>query len=84
MQQSATQRVKVPPTFYLDHVSRDLPSGQIIKITKSYVEVEVTPEELAEILSDARHYADKYNGYAADYPGLVASAKATIRAIERQ
>lgn len=77
-------RAKVPPTFYYDHVSRDLPGGQIIKATKSYVEVELTTDEKAELLSDARHYADKWNGYAADYPGLVASAKATIRALERQ
>lgn len=73
---------RLPPTFYDDHVSRDLPSGEEVRRTKSHVFVNLTDEERAELLSDARHYASPSMGFSADYPGLVASARATIKALE--
>jgi len=76
------KRYRLPARFVLDHVSRGLlrPSA-VLRVTGRSVVLELTDAEAAELLSDARHYADQANGYAADYRGLVASAKATIRAL---
>lgn len=77
--ETMTSTFDIPPAFYWDHVYRDLPGGIVIKETKRYVRVQLTDEERSEILSDARHYASPSMGYAADYPGLVSSARATIK-----
>jgi len=83
MTATGSQIVRLPPAFWFDHRDRDLPSGRIVKQAKRYIDVEVTPAELAEILSDARFYATSASEYNADYPGLVSSARATVRSIEK-
>lgn len=75
-------RVTLPTRFYDDHDDRLLPSGTLVKRTRRSVTVDLDPEAFADLLSDARHYADPVNGYAAESPGLVASARATVRALE--
>lgn len=74
---AATVVVKVPPRFYDDHVSRDLPAGTEIKRGRDLVTVELTADELAELRSDATHYADSSNGF--EDRGLVQSARATVK-----
>lgn len=73
--------IDLPPAFYDDHVARDLPGGTEVHRTNRWVRVELTPAELAEVRSDAHHYATEPD-YRADYPGLVASARATVRIID--
>jgi hypothetical protein len=70
---------RLPPTFYDDHVARDLPAGVEVRRTKTHVFVELTDAEVDELLSDARHYATP--GMFPDYPGLVSSARATVKAL---
>lgn len=75
-------QISLPATFYWDHVERDLPGGIVLTKSKSKVKVEVTDEELAEILSDARYYASDGRYMGPNFRGVTASAKATVRAIE--
>ena len=75
-------RYKVPATFYLDHVSRDLPGGTVIKSTKTYVLVELTEEERRELLSDASYYSTDWKYMGREFMGLGKSAAATVRALQ--
>ena len=74
--------VKLPPIFYFDHKDRDLPSGKIIKQTQTYVMVELTPDELDEIRSDADYYWEMRDEMT-DLRSITSSAGATLRAIAK-
>ena len=76
--------VSLPPAFYADHVARDLPAGTVVKQTKKAVTVALTPEELAELRSDASHYAHSMAEAGFEGRGLIASAKATLKALDKQ
>lgn len=78
----STVTVKIPPAFYDDHVSRDLPAGTETHRTRKVVTVDLDAAELAELRSDAQHYADSAEEYWQDHRGLVISARATLRALE--
>jgi hypothetical protein len=75
---------RLPPAFYWDHVARDLPAGRVVRESKRHVFVELDEAERAELLSDARYYADP--AIAADMGlfGLASSARATVRALRAQ
>lgn len=76
--------LRLPRTFYDDHVARDLPGGIVHNATKSHVHVTLDPLELAELLSDARHYASEWKFMGREFAGLGASARATVRVIEAE
>jgi hypothetical protein len=77
--------IKVPACFYDDHDSRELPTPREISRTSRTVTVAVSDPNLAELLNDAEHYADRDGPTAADpeYAGLRKSARATVRAIKK-
>lgn len=73
---------QLPPTFYHDHRSRDLPeegTSTVVRETKTAVFVEMDGAAYRDLLSDAEYYSDP--GIARDMgmPGLAASARATVR-----
>lgn len=79
-------KIKLPPVFYWDHVARDLPGGQLLRETKSFVEVELSEEDARELLDDAEYYADPatVREMLAESPGgaalgLQSSARATVK-----
>lgn len=79
-------RIELPKQFWNDHSNRNLPSGQLLEVRKTTVVIEVTVEELNEILDDARFYSDSnyvISEMGREYIGLVSSARATVRAIEK-
>lgn len=78
-----TTRYRLPRNFYLDHVARDLPAGELIHRTGSVVVVDLTPAELAELRSDAYHYAHDEELRSYDR-SLAGSAARTVAAIDRQ
>jgi hypothetical protein len=80
----STVQVTVPPTFYDDHVARDLPAGVEVKRTSRGVVVDLTPDELAELRSDAVHYSNAVRDMGSDFIGLQSSARATVRALDKQ
>ena len=78
-----TKSIKIPATFYFDHVNRDLSKGIVLKeYASGKVLVEMNDEEIADLIRDAEYYAE-----GVDYQelkGLQSSAKATVRAINDQ
>lgn len=76
----------LPYTFWEDHViGRELPGGAVLKQEgRRRVYVRCNEADLAELESDARHYSDAEfaRELGRDYAGLVASARATVRAIQ--
>jgi hypothetical protein len=79
---------RVPPTFYDDHVDRDLPAGTVIRRNKKFVYVDLTADELADLRSDAAYYADALdNGEFTDDDWLrsvARSAQSTVAALDKQ
>lgn len=75
---------KVPPTFYEDHVSRDLAGGRVVKRTARAVTVDLDAEEYADLLDDAEHYSTAVRDMGREYAGLQASARATVRALQEK
>lgn len=74
--------VDLPQRFYDDHVSRDLPAGCFEKRLARKHRIALDRDSYDELLDDARHYADPGMGFASEEPGLVASARATVRRLE--
>lgn len=80
---AAVIEVRLPRRFYDDHVDRmddgaDAPVGTLLRSTKAHHFVQLDEAAFRELLSDARHYSDDYP----EFPGLMASARATVRALE--
>lgn len=80
--------VKVPKAFVQDHDDRLLMkrglAAAVVKATKAGYTLDLTPEEFAELLDDARFYADQgCEVFGWEYRGLIASAKATVKAMEK-
>jgi hypothetical protein len=80
-------RIRIPLRFYLDHQERDLYTPVNYSKAKSYVVIDSDDEALPELISDAEHYAAIGTGeggyFQMGYGGLVLSARATLKAIER-
>lgn len=84
---------KIPIRFFQDHHNRsdnDELGKRIVKRTKTHVHVSLTPDMASELHSDASYYADTEHGFMGSVPqgeghhykGIVASAKATLKAFE--
>jgi len=73
--------VKIPAMFYLDRVDRVLPSPAEIRSTKRNVWIDLNDRRTAELLADAEHRVEA-GSYPEMPPGLVASARATVKAIK--
>lgn len=77
---TAENLIRVPRVFLVDHVERDLPTPEIVRSTKSHYYIRSDDPNLAELVSDAEHYADKT---ATDCePWLRSAAKALLNALE--
>ena len=82
--------IRLPKRFWEDHVDRGLwlderldESGETYgKDVGRLYEVELTDDDLAELLSDARHYSDVTTWASSEYIGLQSSARATVKRIE--
>lgn len=75
----------VPAKFWWDHDARDCVNhGSTAEVAgKGKVRVHLHPFDLADLYSDADHYADPYTAREMGEPGLASSARATMRAIEK-
>ena len=83
-----TKTYTIPAKFYWDHTYRDLPefghSELLREIGKNRVEVSLDEHAYRDLRSDAAYYSDA--GIARDMgmPGLAASARATVKALDEQ
>jgi hypothetical protein len=73
--------IRVPARFYVDHMERALPTPAEVRGTARHVWIAADDPHVSALLSDARFYAEPF-GPDACPPGIIASARATIRAIE--
>ena len=70
--------IRIPKRFPDDHLERALPTPEIVRETKSHYFIDPDDAVLGELADDARHYVDGLD----DTPrGLIASARATLRAL---
>lgn len=75
--------VRIPRKFFEDHEARLLPTPDVIRYGKTWVEIRVGGPEFDELLDDARYYSDPFGpDEIGDGGGLIRSAKATVRRIE--
>ena len=72
--------VKLPKTFYMDHLDRLCPSGEMIRtIGKNQVEVSLDEESFYDLMSDAKHYG--FGGI--DWEGSDSGTRALERSARR-
>lgn len=76
----------IPARFWDDHASSNENPGRVLKYTSGgrYVTVELDDEQLANLRSDADLYATGKDDFWAEYRGLVLSARATLKALDKQ
>lgn len=74
----------VPARFYEDHAGRcDFGCPYPSRFT-GRIEVELTPEQVEDLYSDADYYSTDWIFMGREYVGLGRSAKATVEALRRQ
>src|SRR5690606_2495114 len=79
---SPTVIVDLPPLFYDDHVSRDLPGGREIKRLARNTRVELDQAAYDDLVDDAKLYLE-VDDYQESVPFLVISARATLKALQK-
>lgn len=85
-----TKTYRVPRIFFDDHEARDLPSGTVVRRNDRFVYVDMTDDEAAELLSDARYYDDDALRAEARYEqndfllSICGSARSTVAALVKQ
>lgn len=79
-----TRTYRLPPAFYEDHRSRDNgETGRIIGETKRHTIAELDAQAWLDLHSDATLYSEyTVRDLGPEFFGLIASAKATLRALE--
>ncbi len=81
-----TATYKLPPRFYDDHRSRDLPesgTSTLVRKTKAYVIVEMDVAAFDDLRSDCVYYSDG-SQFDRELTGLSLSARATLTALDAQ
>jgi hypothetical protein len=89
-----THTYRLPKRFWEDHVDRgcrchercpdrDAHEAEPMVSTSRHYVVDLTPMDVAELVSDAEHYATGMDWLPREFIGLVSSARATLKAVER-
>lgn len=73
--------LRLPRLFFEDHGNRDLPTPEPVRETKKHVFVRREDAAVRDLLEDAQFYCDPYGPDLAPR-GLIASARATVKAIQ--
>ena len=76
---------RVPRLFYDDHLARGHTSGRILILQDRPYQyrVELTRQQVADLLSDAEHHATGWRGKSGESFELGRSAAATVWALQR-
>ena len=81
-------KIRIPARFYHDHRERDLDTPANHSKAQGYVVIDSDDPALPELISDAEYYASDTGGeggfFSTGYGGLVLSARATLKAIQKQ
>jgi len=78
--EQAMATIKIPDRFWIVHLERALPTPTDIGDFKNHVLIRRDDPAIGELLDDAEHYAHP-SGPDSAPRGVIASAKATVRAI---
>lgn len=79
-----TRNIRIPSRFIDDHFDRGLPTPADTSTSDRYAIIKADDPHLIALLGDAEHYAamtERRGRYDCMPRGIVASAKATVRAI---
>lgn len=79
-----TRTIRIPARFIDDHFERGLATPEDTSASDRYAVIRADDPAVPELLSDAEHYAamtERRGRYDCMPRGMVASAKATVRAI---
>ena len=80
----ATYRIDVPSNFWHDHADRCNPDAVIVKQLAKTVRLDITGDDIANLVSDATHYDDFDGMDREDNFWIVSSAGATLRHLAKQ
>lgn len=76
---------QLPKVFARDHWDRDCGrTDEVVRETADHFFVKMTPEGWSDMESDADYYVECGPDMGPDYFGLVASARATLKALHKQ
>ncbi len=78
---------RLPPKFYFDHIYRDLPEegiSSVVSRSKTQVFVEMDAAAYDDLRGDADYYSDSDIAKEMGMPGLAASARSTVKALDKQ
>ena len=85
---NATKVYKLPATFTVDHIGRDLLDYEnVVEYSGRKIVVRLNDDEYSELMSDAKFYAEMgsgEHGFGSESFGLVRSAVATVKALTIQ
>ena len=70
--------IRIPRRFFDDHLDRDLPTPIPVRESARHVWLDSEDGDLGELLNDANYYSHDVD---AAPPGVVLSARATVRAV---
>jgi hypothetical protein len=74
--------VRIPIKFFEDHYARGLPTPDVYHSTKAHYWIRRDDPALAELVDDAKHYADRDGPDGA--PWLIPAAKALLKALDAE
>jgi hypothetical protein len=84
----ATKIYKLPATFTVDHIGRDLLDYEnVVEYSGRKIVVRLNDDEYSELMSDAKFYVEMGSGelgFGTESFGLIRSAVATLKALKVQ
>ena len=77
--------IRIPKTFFNDHLERELPTPEVVKFTKQHywIHENLNDEGYVDLLDDADFYAGKDAPDWDEGKGIRLAAKALLKAINK-
>jgi len=76
--------IRIPRKFYDDHRERDLETPPAVKENSRSVWIDTTHPDFAELVSDAKYYAEDTAGWNQDSLHWVYAARRLLTAIDQR
>ncbi len=78
------ETIDVPPVFWNDHSDRGCADdATVLAEGKTFVRIKADLPVVAELYSDAKHYASSSSDYGPELFGLCSSARATVNRLTK-
>ena len=76
--------IRIPRKFYDDHVERDLEAPEPVRENSRSVWIDTDHPDFAELVSDAKYYAEDTQGWCHDSIHWVYAARRLLTAINER